>query len=92
MISKGTRLKSIKIGPNNCSTLDPELMATSVHNMEEVEMRGTRITQHQIIDILTRKENSCLKFLDIRGNWAVKNVPKIIIEDAKKRINQVLTF
>ena len=91
MMSEGTQVRSLKIGPNNLSSLNPDMLATAVHRLEWVEMRGTRITRQQITTILTRKEKTSLQYLDIRGNWAMRGIPKSVMKGARENISEILS-
>jgi len=90
-ISESSSLQSLEIGPmNNLSTVKPDVMANAVNRLERAEMRGTQLTSDQVTNILLQSiTNTRLQFLDLRGNGAMRTIPKELVEKAKLVIREL---
>ena len=90
-ISRGSPLHSLLIGPTKLSAINPAVLGLAVTRLELVEMRGCQLTKNQIISILQQAASTTrLSYLDIRGNWATREVTRNFIEDAKRNIKELL--
>ena len=90
-ISEGGGLRSLEIGPmNNLSTVAPRVMASAVNSLERAEMRGTHLSREQVTSILLQAATKTrLHFLDLRGNWAVREVSRELVVAARRNIREV---
>merc|ERR1712129_391868 len=62
-------MKSLSIGCNNLSSVDPDLLARVANKLETVDMEKTQLTRQQMTEILTRSLLATnLKELNMLGN------------------------
>ena len=68
-VSEGSTLTELKIGYNNLSGVDLELLAKVVTNLDTLNLKNTKLTQQQIASVITSaSKGSKLKKLNISEN------------------------
>ena len=68
-VSEGSTLTELKIGYNNLSGVDLELLAKVVTNLDTLNLTNTKLTQQQIASVITSaSKGSKLKKLNISEN------------------------
>ena len=68
-VSEGSTLTELKIGYNNLSGVDLELLAKVVTNLDTLNLTNTKLTQQQIASVITTaSKGSKLKKLNISEN------------------------
>ena len=68
-VSEGSTLTELKIGYNNLSGVDLELLAKVVTNLDTLNLKYTKLTQQQIASVITSaSKGSKLKKLNISEN------------------------
>merc|ERR1712129_629216 len=67
-----SKTKILRIGVNNLSSVDPDVLARVVNKLETVDMQGTDLTEQQMTRILTKSLlTTNLKELYMEGNGQV---------------------
>ena len=84
-----TKLRILNIRSNDLSRVPAKVMAECVNKIEEVDMWNTSLNTEQVEQILLlAKRKTNLNSLNISGNYfAMLDVPKAAIEDAKLKIS-----
>ena len=68
-----SQLKILRIGGNNLSSVDPDVLARGVNKLETVDMRETKLTKEQKTKILTQSLlTTNLKELTMWGTGGVE--------------------
>ena len=87
-LETSSQLKILRIGDNNLSSVDPDVLARGVNKLETVHMNHTELTEQQKTRILTQSLlTTNLKELYMEGNGAVeeglRRQTRAVIEELK---------
>merc|ERR1712129_146502 len=71
-LETSSKTKILRIGVNNLSSVDPDVLARVTNKLETVDMEGTDLTEQQMTRILTQNHlTTNLKELNIKNNGKV---------------------
>ena len=82
-----SELKEVDLGHNNLATVNSEVLAEGIKNIETVKLYDTILSTNQIESIIRCIGNK-MKTLDICFNLAIRETPRHILEDAESRIEE----
>ena len=94
-------LKTLWIDKSNLTSVDSETLGTCINQLEDVSLRGCRLTNQQVIKVMARmSETTNLETLKVKNNdlstvdpdtlaRAVNNVKDVDLIDTKMTVQQV---